>query len=100
MATVDEQVRHILFHVEAEAATRDSSQATGVATRAQRVRDLVTPLVGDNRNRTRKSLLLDLRGTSDVTVRGALNEIDADDDGQPLHQMLTTWVGKNRVHRG
>ena len=50
MPVVKELVTHILHHVNAEAATSDSSQAPGVQGRAQLVHVAVAGLVNDARD--------------------------------------------------
>lgn len=99
MSRISSIVAHILTHVEAEAASSDSSQAPGVARRAQKVRDLLASFRTDVRDRTRKQFLLELRGTSDIEMRAALNTIQEDDEGQTLRAVLTLWVGQG-VTRG
>ena len=94
MAKVADEIAHILLHVNAE-----DSKALGVAERAQKIRDLVDPLKTDQRERTRKELLLELRETLDVDVKSALNDIDADDNGRPLQFELQEWVGKGHIRR-
>ncbi len=94
---ISDSAAHILRHVNAEAATSDASQVPGVAERATKIRELLAPFAVDSRRVTRKGFLLTLRETLDVDVKGALDAIDADDDGQNINLMLAEWVGKGSV---
>jgi len=99
MTLVKEVVAHILFHVDAEAATSDASQVSGVAQRAQLVRDAVATLKADSRDLTLSDLIADIRalvpaGSRKASLRRALANIE-----QRPQLSIQTWVGKNRENR-
>lgn len=94
MPKVSDEVAHILKHVEAEAKDSDPSQAPGMATRAQKVRDMLESLKTDQRDLTRKQLIVELRGTGDAGVKEMLDAIDADDPYSNLRMWISEWVGK------
>lgn len=103
MPVIREIVEHVLFHVNAEAASSDDSQASGVSTRAQFVRDAVASLIADNRNISRGRILQELRalapgGPSRNSFRRTLaHSISVDDDN--LQLTIQAWVGQNVERR-
>ena len=99
---VRDEIAHILLHVEAEAKESDPSQTPGVAGRAQRVRVALESFKTDDRKLGRQQLLAALiRETGDSGLKGELNAIDKDDDGEKIRLSLQEWVGQGtRGNRG
>ena len=98
VAKLSDEIAHILFHVEAEAAGAAPNQVSGVAARAQAVRDLVASWKTDSRQRTRKQLLTDMkRDVLDAELQTELEKLNPDDDGQKLRRALATWVGEGTM---
>ena len=102
MTVVKELVSHILFHVNAEAADSDPSQAPGVPGRAQLVRAAVGGLAADLRDLTVDEVLQEIALAAPALPEAAsfqtaiMNML-----GQPRPQLaIQTWVGKNREKRG
>jgi len=96
MATEQEEVAHILFHVDAEAATTDPSQTPGVVGRAQRVRALLNPHGNSELVFNRKDFLSKLINTPAIAadLKMELDLVDPEDDGENLIMVLLEWVGK------
>jgi len=100
MSTIKDELVHIFAHVNAEAATSDASQAPGVAGRAQKIRDALTPNANDTRDRTHSQFVSDLVGfTSDVTLKAIMNKLNPNDNGERIRLILAEWVGKNRFYK-
>ncbi len=102
MVLARDVVAHILLHVNAEAATSDRSQAPGVAERAQYVRDSVTRLASDTRQRSRDKIMLAISDEAALdskqesfrrAVKNTLGE------ARP-HLGLQAWVGQDEERRG
>jgi hypothetical protein len=97
---VKDLVAHILRHVDAEDATRDSSQAAGVAARAQYVRDTVDSFKTDTRELSKDAILVELSdaaslSASQVLFQSVITNTRADDGVRP-QLSIQAWVGKNR----
>ena len=95
--TVEEDTAHILFHVEAEAATSDPSQVPGVAGRAQQVRVLLNPFGSDNRTIGRGAWHNELRAQPDnqSPLQQVLDDLE-DNSNQRIRLVLQTWIGTNK----
>lgn len=97
MAIISEEVTHILFHVDAEGSTADTSQVAGVQVRADQVRSMVASLRNRNDDVTRIEFLDLLRARvrpPDTELLDEINAIDPDDDGEAIRTTLSAWVGK------
>jgi hypothetical protein len=97
---VADLVSHILLHVNAEAATRDSSQVVGMAARAQYVRDTVSGFKTDTRELTKDAILVELSDAASlsalqVSFQKLITNTRADDGVRP-QLSIQAWVGKNR----
>ncbi len=98
MAITRDIVAHILHHVNAEDAERDPSQVTGVADRAQYVRDAVRNLVVDTRDSPLDTILQTisddaLGDAKQASFRRAITNMT----GEPRPRLaIQTWVGKGR----
>lgn len=98
MPMVKEVIAHILHHVNAEDAERDPSQVTGVADRAQYVRDAVRNLVTDTKDTPRDTILQAisddaLGDAKQASFRRAITNMT----GEPRPRLaIQTWVGKGR----
>ncbi len=94
MPVVNDFVKHLLLHVDAEAATRDPSQAVGVATRAAYVRDAVRNLVGETKDNSLTSILQniadDARG--DAKRQSFRRAIASSKDVPRPHLAIQEWV--------
>ena len=104
MPVVRQVIRHILEHVDAEAADSDASQVDGVDRRAQLVRDAVRGLVADDRDITLRNLLqaiydaIPSRTGRDSFRRAMVNMRNA---GTTRPQLaIQAWVGKAKESRG
>lgn len=103
MPLVKEAIAHILHHTNAEAAGSDASQVTGVARRAQLVRDAVQSFTADNRDLTLRDLLLAIYNAIPGRVdrdsfRRAL--VNMRDEREPRPRLaIQVWVGKTRERR-
>ena len=102
MAITKEVIRHILHHVNAEAADSDSSQAPGVAARAQYVRDAVRNLTADTKDNPRDTILQRisddaLSDAKQAPFRRAI--VNTLGDSRP-QLAIQAWVGKNQERRG
>ncbi len=102
--TVSTIIRHILHHVNAEAATSDPSQVAGMLVRAQLVRDAVQSLRTDTRNISLRDLLLEIYNlipnrVGRASFRRAMTKMR--DSGERRVQLaIQAWVGKARETRG
>ncbi len=104
MTQVKELVGHILHHVDAEDATRDSSQAAGVADRAQYVRDTVAGFKTDTRELSKDAILAEVSdaaslSASQMSFQNTITNTRADDGIRPQFS-IQTWVGKNQEKPG
>ncbi len=100
MPPVKDLVKHILYHVDAEDATRDSSQVAGVAARAQYVRDIVAGFKTDTRELPKDAILAEVSGAASlsalqVSFQNTITNTRADDGIRP-QLSIQAWVGKNR----
>ena len=98
MPIASEIIRHILHHVDAEAAESDPSQAPGVAGRVQIVRDAVQGFVADSSEVALGDLLQSISaavpsGTGQQSFQNALANMLGEDRPQLAIQ---EWVGKKR----
>ena len=98
---VSEEVAHIKFHVDAEAADTDPSQIAGVQIRADQVSSMVGPLQNNNDDVTRTAFLDLLRnrvsgppGQDVPALLAEINAFDPDDNGEQIQLTLQSWVGK------
>ncbi len=96
MVLARDVVAHILLHVNAEAADRDPSQAPGVAERAQYVRDAVTRLASDTRQRSRDKIMLAISDEAALdSKQDSFRRAVEDTLGQSRpHLGIQAWVGK------
>jgi hypothetical protein len=96
---VEDLVAHILRHVNAEAATSDSSQAAGVAARAQYVRDTVGGFKTDTRELSKDAILAELSGAASLSaLQAAFQQVVTNmrSEGETRPQLaVQAWVGKN-----
>jgi hypothetical protein len=97
---VEDLVRHILRHVNAEAATRDSSQVAGVAARAQYVQDTVSGFKTDTRDLSKDAILAEVFDAASlsalqVSFQNVITNTRVDDGIRP-QLSIQAWVGKNR----
>lgn len=97
---VEDLVKHILYHVDAEAATSDSSQVAGVAARAQYVRDTVAGFKTDTRDLSRDTILAELSGAASlsalqVSFKQIIMNVRAEGNTRP-QLAIQVWVGKNQ----
>ena len=104
MAITKELIRHILHHVNAEAADSDDSQAPGVAARAQYVRDAVRNLVTTTKDNTRDTILQTisndaLADAKQTSFRRAIANIRSAEETRP-QLLIQEWVGKNLEEHG
>ena len=103
MPVVREVIRHILHHVNAEAATSDQSQVAGVAGRAQYVRNSVAGLETDTRDLTVDEILgmiSSAASTPSVARQASLRRALVNMRGETRPQLaIQTWVGKARETR-
>lgn len=102
--TVKDLVKHILHHVDAEAATRDSSQVAGVASRAQYVRDTVAGFKTDTRDLSKDAILVELSGAASlsalqVSFQKTITNMRLGGETRP-QLAIQTWVGKAQERRG
>lgn len=100
MPPVKNLVKHILYHVDAEDATRDGSQAVGVAERAQYVRDTMSGFKTDTRELPKDAILVELSSAASlsalqVSFKNSITNTRADDGIRP-QLSIQAWVGKNR----
>ncbi len=104
MSRVKEVVGHILHHVDAEAARRDSSQVAGVSERAQYVRDTVAGFRTDTRDLPLDVILEALSNAASLSAlraafKRAVANMQAEGETRP-QLAVQEWVGKNRERRG
>jgi hypothetical protein len=99
---VKELVAHILHHVDAEDATRDQSQAAGVADRAQYVRDAVRNLTADTKDSPTDSILQTISDDALLTDKQtSFQRAITNMKGESRPQLaIQTWVGKAREGAG
>lgn len=101
---VQDLVKHVLHHVDAEAAERDSSQVAGVADRAQYVRDTVAGFKTDMRVLSLDVILEALSNAAALSVSQAAFKRSVANmraEGETRPQLaIQAWVGKNREMRG
>ena len=92
MPKVEDDVSHILHHISAVATKPEPDAIPGIEARAQKMRDMLTPLKTDQRDLTRKQLLVEFKKVMDVDVKDALELIPEDDDGVRVRLALASWV--------
>ena len=98
--TVEQRIVHLLHHIDQEAATSDASQITGVAARAQTIRNELAQFRGDNRVLSRANFLRLLKqDIQDTRVLAILTGINETERTQNINGELQTWVGKDRAMR-
>ena len=102
MPVVREVIRHILHHVNAEAAESDASQVAGVVGRVQIVRNAVQGLVTDDRDTPLDDLLQSISaavsaGTEQQSFRSALTNMMG---GSRPQLAIQAWVGKKLESHG
>lgn len=95
---VEDLVKHIPYHVDAEDATSDSSQVGGVAGRAQYVRDTVSGFKTDTRELSKDAILVELSSAASLSAlqasfQRAITNTRADDGIRP-QLSIQAWVGK------
>ena len=102
MPVVKELVTHILHHVNAEAATSDSSQAPGVQGRAQLVRAAVADLVDDSRDLSADVVLQEIvLAAPTLPDAASFQKALTNMMGAPRPQLaIQAWVGTKREQRG
>ncbi len=101
---VQDLVTHILLHVDAEAATTDSSQVVGVASRAQYVRDTVNGFKTDTRDLSKDAILAELSGAASLSALQAsfqqsIMNMRAEGNTRP-QLAIQSWVGENQEQSG
>jgi len=90
MALVD----HILYHINAEAnGPSDPSQRSGVAVRAQKVRDALAFITAPDPSRRQFVDAMRNEVGLDAEVKTLVDAIDIDDEGENLMEVFTEWVG-------
>lgn len=101
---VQDLMKHILHHVDAEAAESDSSQVAGVAGRAQYVRNTVAGFKADTRNLPLDVILEALSNAASLSASQAAFKRSVANmraEGETRPQLaIQAWVGKNREMRG
>jgi len=92
---ISDEIAHILFHVDAEAANMHPSRNPGVPGRAQRVRVALAGFGSDNRNLPRKDILglLIAATAGDPELKTVLSNMDENDSAQKIRRVLSAWVG-------
>ena len=103
MPRVSDLITHILHHVNAEDSTRDPSQRTGVAARAQLVRDAVQGFRNDTRDISIRDILQAIYDAiptraGRVSFRRAIENMRSKGGTRP-QLAIQTWVGKARETR-
>lgn len=104
MPVVKEVIKHILRHVNAEAADSDPSQVAGVAARAQYVRDALSGFETDTRDLSLDATLEEISSAASLSVlqtsfkKAVTNMRDVGDTRPRL--AIQAWVGKAREQRG
>ncbi len=101
MVLARDVVAHILLHVNAEARDSDRSQAPGVAERAQYVRDAVTRLSTDTRQRSRDKIMLAISDEAALDSKQASfrRAVDSTLGESRPHLGIQEWVGKGQEDR-
>ena len=102
MPLVREVIRHILHHVDAEAATSDPSQAPGVQGRAQLVRAAVAGLTADLRDLPVDAVLQEIALAVPVLPEAASFQTAITNMmGEARPQLeIQAWVGTKREQIG
>lgn len=103
MPVTKDVIAHILLHVNAEDATRDSSQVAGVARRAQYVRDAVATLKTDTKDVSLDTILADISSAASLSAdqtsfKQALQNQRDEKTTRP-QLAIQTWVGKAKETR-
>ena len=102
---VKDLVEHILLHVDAEAKSRDGSQAGGVPARARYVRRVLGWFTTDTRDLSLDKALeaVSNAAPSSQASRAAFRRSVANmlEEGETRPQLaFQAWVGKNQEKRG
>lgn len=93
---IDDVTAQILFHVEAEDASVDNSQAPGVNGRAEQMRVLLDPYKGNSNAAERVEFLGMLRNeNSQAGLQQLMDDFRDNDEGQRLRVFMKRWVGEN-----
>ena len=97
-------ISHILHHVDAEDATRDSSQVAGVARRAQYVRDAVAGLKADTKDVSLDTILASIStaaslSADQVSFKRAIQWQRDEKETRP-QLAIQAWVGKAEEKSG
>lgn len=101
---VEDLVKHILYHTDAEAADSDPSQVAGMAARAQYVRDTVAGFKTDTRDLSLDAALGEISGAAALSVlqvsfQKAVANTRAEGDTRP-QLAIQAWVGKKQEQSG
>lgn len=104
MPVVKDLIAHIRLHVDAEAATSDSSQVVGVDRRAAYVIAAMDGLKADTRDLSIDAILVAVSSAAALTVDQASFQqavTNQRNDGEPRPQLaMREWVQTGKERRG